>query len=632
MLVEQRLHLVEALTEGLSTQTKAIDKLTLQQVALEKELKLASRAGAFGDMDFGKQMSAPPSSTWNVVGREPNKPKSSWQHNAFGIPGAPLVISPIEEMVAADRSCRKSFEDRASIAMEKFRQTIYADMAHNLVKVKKSRSQQFLDFCMELVFKPPCKRNGLHPVVWIRRGLKDAVAHPYFDVVFCILILVNAALIGVEVELSKNPSWELKYVMRSFSLIFAVELLLRMHAAGWSFWRPPQLKGNLFDMFLLSTFASDWFDRAEGTEFLRFLRFARILRAFRAIRLASYAPEFRKMAYALQHSVLTLFWALLLLFFIIYCFAATLTQAARFHLEEHSTIAKCPENGKERLAKFWGSLPRSTYSLYASICGGYSWNELAEPLSCCGPLYVAIFIIYTSVAIFGVLNVVTSVFVDSAMESTQHFVDIKIGEALNSKQVLVNHLRQMFEDLDVDNSGEISIEEMEVLMQNTQLAHYLEAIDIRHDEVDLLFQMLDFDGSGSISTHEFCEGCLRLMGQAKSFDIHRMNDTMQSIMYFSEKTMAKVADVVTMLNNCGLTTDMPPRKSRMGGLRTSNFMFQATTLRPMSRRISPFSGWSAEAAPSGMANSPAQVDVPRPIIKQVRTDDDDMSRLDVYRI
>merc|ERR1712232_146910 len=38
-----------------------------------------------------------------------------------------------------------------------------------------------------------------------------------------------------------------------------------------------------------------------------------------------------------------------------------------------------------------------------------------------------------------------------------------------------------------------------------------------------LFDLLDKDSSGEVDIDEFCEGCLRLKGEAKSFDIHRVN-------------------------------------------------------------------------------------------------------------
>merc|ERR1712183_570020 len=37
-----------------------------------------------------------------------------------------------------------------------------------------------------------------------------------------------------------------------------------------------------------------------------------------------------------------------------------------------------------------------------------------------------------------------------------------------------------------------------------------------------LFRMLDDDDSGVIDIEEFCEGCMRLKGEARSYDLHRL--------------------------------------------------------------------------------------------------------------
>merc|ERR1712051_586410 len=61
---------------------------------------------------------------------------------------------------------------------------------------------------------------------------------------------------------------------------------------------------------------------------------------------------------------------------------------------------------------------------------------------------------------------------------------------------------------------------MEQFLTDPWLMMYLESMDIQPDDARTLFRLLDKNDSGCVSIEEFCQGCLRLKGDAKSFDIH----------------------------------------------------------------------------------------------------------------
>merc|ERR1711976_173230 len=84
----------------------------------------------------------------------------------------------------------------------------------------------------------------------------------------------------------------------------------------------------------------------------------------------------------------------------------------------------------------------------------------------------------------------------------------------------MDHLYEVFREIDQDNSSSITLDEMEQFLTDPGLRMYLESMDIQPDDARTLFRLLDKDDSGSVSIEEICQGCLRLKGDAKSFDIH----------------------------------------------------------------------------------------------------------------
>merc|ERR1712178_317295 len=56
------------------------------------------------------------------------------------------------------------------------------------------------------------------------------------------------------------------------------------------------------------------------------------------------------------------------------------------------------------------------------------------------------------------------------------------------------------------------------MLKNEQLNAYFESLEVDLAEAHGLFDVLDEDLSGDVSTEEFVEGCLRLRGEATAVD------------------------------------------------------------------------------------------------------------------
>jgi len=265
------------------------------------------------------------------------------------------------------------------------------------------------------------------------------------------------------------------------------------------------------------------------TRVLRGIRLVRVVRTLRILRVFRYTREFRKMVYAIGTSVQTLFWSLVLLVFDIYCFAVFFTQAT---LDFFSQQDEPNSEREQRLLDLYGTLSKSLLSLYLAMSGGLNWGVGIEPLFLLDWTYSALYLLFISITIFGVLNIVTSVFVDSAMQSTQYHRDLLVQENLRLKERYVRHMKEIFRQIDTDNSGEISINQIDRIFGSDELRQYLEAIEIEPCDARVLFKLLDQNESGTIDIEEFCNGCMRLKGEAKSFDMY-------CLIYNSERSLEK---------------------------------------------------------------------------------------------
>merc|ERR1711879_930501 len=205
---------------------------------------------------------------------------------------------------------------------------------------------------------------------------------------------------------------------------------------------------------------------------------------------------------------------------VVYAFGIWITLFVSSYRFE-STEQKPPQ-ADALLYKHYGSLPRTMFTLFLSITNGIAWGEVASPLSSINFSVVAILIVYIALALFGLLNILTSVFVESALEATQHYKELMIEESENRRKKYCQHLRHIFYAIDKDGSGTITKGEMMdfIASELPQLHEYFNALGVDTSNLTALFKLLDYNDSGDIDISEFCTGCLRLKGEAKSFDVN----------------------------------------------------------------------------------------------------------------
>eukprot|EP00927_Polykrikos_kofoidii_P078008 TRINITY_DN74888_c0_g1_i1.p1 TRINITY_DN74888_c0_g1~~TRINITY_DN74888_c0_g1_i1.p1 ORF type:complete len:672 (+),score=101.94 TRINITY_DN74888_c0_g1_i1:100-2115(+) len=390
-----------------------------------------------------------------------------------------------------------------------------------------------------------------------------------FNAICSIPILVFSVLVGIETDYMARHEARSHHHFATCHMIlgtwFAIELVARLFAFRSGFFRGGDVRWNLMDTCMVLTWlleilvvivpayspAFDFLPPSVMTRTVKAVRMLRLVKMLRIVRMLRCLRDFQKMVYALQACLMTLAWCVILIFCVIYLFSIHFTQGvmdelislndqAQMSFHEAGAIEKIAEP----LRDAYGTLPRSIISLYFAMSNGLSWESVLRPLMGVHWSYALVFLVYITFVMFGFLNVLTSVFVESTMQSAQHQRELVISDAREKKDTAMDHMRKVFTLMDVDGTGEVDVIELKRSLEtNPECVGYLQACDISIDDVDRLFRMLDLDGSGTISISEFLSGCLRLKGEARSFDIHCM-------MYESNRCIKRWAHFMEdVLNN-----------------------------------------------------------------------------------
>lgn len=279
-------------------------------------------------------------------------------------------------------------------------------------------------------------------------------------------------------------------------------------------------------------------------EVLRLMRTIRIVRVVRLIRVLRFFRPLRLLVASIAGSLKSLIYALCLLCMIMDSFGIVFTEAANDMIRE----SELDDRELETLERYYGTVPRATFSLFKSISGGEDWGALIKPLSFSGQhfLYVTLFIGYISFTYFAVLNVMTGVFCHNAIEMAEKDSELLVHQLLRDKDAISEWLRSIFEDkLDISHNGSVTLQDFEQHLRDPQLKAWFASIDLEFEDGWTLFKFLDQRKSGLVCIEDFVQGCCQLRGHAKKIDIERI--------VYDQQTMLACMHMMMNANGLGDT-------------------------------------------------------------------------------
>eukprot|EP00927_Polykrikos_kofoidii_P011610 TRINITY_DN14958_c0_g1_i1.p1 TRINITY_DN14958_c0_g1~~TRINITY_DN14958_c0_g1_i1.p1 ORF type:complete len:755 (-),score=136.06 TRINITY_DN14958_c0_g1_i1:61-2325(-) len=368
-----------------------------------------------------------------------------------------------------------------------------------------------------------------HRRKWVRavqtfqmRG-QEIIGTSAFDCCMTGLILVDAICNGAQTDfrirhIGGQTPLHLRVLEVMFCIIFTLELAIRMAVFGRHTFAVRGWRWNAFDtvvvglqlleeiVSLTSRRTGSSLAMLNGMNSMRLVRVLRLVRVFRLVRLFRFIQELRTMLCSIANSFRSLLWTIVLLMLNVYVVSVYVTETlASQGQEQHSLF-----EGEVLLQTRFGTLFSCALSLFQAVTGGVDWSELLVPLmQRISPLMAIVLSLYVSFTVFAVLNVVTGVFVDSALRAA------KVDHDAN----LFSQLQELFRTIDADNSGVITWSEFAAKIGDPAMVTYFKALDIDAGEAYGLFTLLDVSDSGEINVEEFVFGCLRLRGNAQAIDL-----------------------------------------------------------------------------------------------------------------
>jgi len=182
------------------------------------------------------------------------------------------------------------------------------------------------------------------------------------------------------------------------------------------------------------------------------------------------------MIFSILRSGFLLLWSISLIVTVIFLFSIYLTQTVTFYLYDNGDLRN---EATTKLHHFFGqSLSFSGYVLYQCMSGGISWGEVSDALMeihWANSLLICFYIFFT---VFAVLNIITGIFVDTALNLAMAEREEMIQEAIYDENSAFAQMQKFFLQTDRDKSGTISFSELEVQLHDQRVRAQLRSLGV----------------------------------------------------------------------------------------------------------------------------------------------------------
>eukprot|EP00930_Biecheleria_cincta_P095941 TRINITY_DN87829_c0_g1_i1.p1 TRINITY_DN87829_c0_g1~~TRINITY_DN87829_c0_g1_i1.p1 ORF type:complete len:580 (+),score=80.15 TRINITY_DN87829_c0_g1_i1:29-1741(+) len=399
-----------------------------------------------------------------------------------------------------------------------------------------------------------CFGNFFH---WLRLIFNRSDFDSNFDLAIGLLIIANAAFIGIQMDYQR-PGQKFWFAIDScFSICFILELGMKLYRHG--------LRGhfghffNCFDCVLVVLDLAQLIlevmfpnvatamANAPSASLFRVIRLLRLGRLVRALKSEAF-KSLSEMVHGILAGMATLGWSFLLLVLFLYIVALVMRESLGKTLGD-------PTESQLRIADMFNSVPRAMLTMFRCSFGDCTFGT-GEPifekvLPAHGPAYVVFYtacLVIVSIIIF---NVIAAMFVESTKEAAERIEREKKRQRLLNEKLLCSRIAtiiarmieispeiqgEQFGELNGKLSDriddimniEVPVSVVDYAIHDNIIHNALLELDISHQDHNRLSDIFDPDGGGTIPMADLAAGIKRVRGDPRRSDIICIDVMMRS--------------------------------------------------------------------------------------------------------
>ncbi|CAE8740241.1 unnamed protein product [Polarella glacialis] len=350
---------------------------------------------------------------------------------------------------------------------------------------------------------------------------KQVVQSAWFDSLIGVVIVFNAAGIGIELTLQlEGKSTMPTQILENFCIVaYIAELGCRVFAIGFVCFRDHWVQFDTFLIFmgvLVNWILDPILGPAASSAFgpLMILRTARLLRLAKMMRLFKRFREFWILVRGIMTCATMMVYVFLVLFLCIYVFSCLAIE-----LITMNTLNEEDEEFREQVQKYFRSLPNTMMTLVRFACLDNTsevYGILVEKDAWLS-VYFVFLILVISLVFF---HLTGAVIFSTTMDTNAEEEDVAKGLEMDKWANLVKDLKEMFSRMDADGSGFLSRAEFEHI-HPSDMKMLSRALGGGFSPGQI-FDSLDVDRSGEVSITELFDGIWDVISSKDKLGTKRM--------------------------------------------------------------------------------------------------------------
>jgi voltage-gated sodium channel len=374
----------------------------------------------------------------------------------------------------------------------------------------------------EQKFSEKHRRNTLPEIVddgsrmgrW-RHRVDKLLSRQKFDAGVGVIIVINSLCMGIETsyELENRDLTVFQVLEHFFLFVYVAELALRFFAHGCGCLRSPWVAFDFILVFMgvvsnyivgpiIENFAAGNDSVKDSMAGLLVLRMLRLFRLARAVRLLVQFKTLWMLIRGLMGSAGTIaytFGLILLILYIFSCMAMELITK-KMRDSEDEVIQALVTNS-------FPNIPIAMLTLLQFVSMD-SIASIYHPLIVEDPVLLVFFLPFILVVSISLMNLVTAVIVEGAIEQGKQDREAQSRYKAARLKHLIPALKKLFKELDADGDETLTLKEIQNAPESVrqEFGDFMQA-----DSLEELFEMVDVDDSGEVDIEEFCDGIAKVV-------------------------------------------------------------------------------------------------------------------------